>query len=57
MITIKQWPKSSIWTKVVLRDDQNAGDGEKIAKELMDSLGVNLSNLITGAYMDLIQNK
>ena len=44
--------------EVVLRDDQTVEEGDKIAKELMSSLGIDdPSKLISGAYMDLILNK
>jgi len=43
--------------EVVLRDDQTLEEGEKIAHDLMDKLGVSSDNLISGAYMDLILAK
>ena len=43
--------------EVVLNDDQSTDDGVKIANELMSKLGISESDLITGAYMDLIDGK
>jgi len=40
--------------EVVLQPGQSAEDGEKIAKELMAQLGVEESDLIAVAYMDLL---
>ena len=40
--------------EVVLRPDQPAGEGEQIARELMERLGVKPADLIAGAYLDLI---
>ncbi|HKY54681.1 MAG TPA: class IV adenylate cyclase [Anaerolineales bacterium] len=40
--------------EVVLKDGQSIVEGEEIAERLMNSLGVERSNLIDGAYMDLI---
>ena len=41
--------------EVVLRDGQSDAEGEEIAHRLMTSLGVERSDLIDGAYMDLIE--
>ena len=41
--------------EVVLRDGQSDAEGEEIAHRLMISLGVERSDLIEGAYMDLIE--
>jgi hypothetical protein len=38
----------------MLRDDQTLEDGDLIAKDLMTKLQINPSQLISGAYMDLI---
>ena len=40
--------------QVVLRDDQSVEEGEQIAKGLMEQLQVQPSQLLNGAYMDLI---
>lgn len=40
--------------EVVLEDDQSVEEGEAIANELMDKLGIDRSKLISCAYMDLI---
>lgn len=44
-------------TQVVLREEQLASEGETIANDLMAQLEVAASNLVTGAYMDLILQK
>ena len=36
---------------------QTVDDGTKIANELMSKLGISESDLIAGAYMDLIERK
>lgn len=41
--------------EVVMRDGQSDAEGEKIADRLMTSLGVEKSDLIEGAYMDMIE--
>ena len=43
--------------EVVLRPGQSDEDGQAIARELMAKLGVNESDLLDGAYMDLMENK
>ena len=43
--------------QVVLRDNETAEDGEKVAHDLMLKLGVDSNNLISGAYMDLLESK
>lgn len=43
--------------QVVLRDEQSSEDGEKIAFELMEQLGVRKDDLIAGAYVDLLLNE
>jgi len=40
--------------EVVLQPGQTSEDGEKIAKELMAQLGVEETDLIAGAYVDLL---
>lgn len=40
--------------EVMLRDDQSLEDGEKIATDLQEKLGVKPEDLLTGAYMDMI---
>ncbi|XP_075713735.1 uncharacterized protein LOC142749508 isoform X2 [Rhinoderma darwinii] len=42
--------------EVVLTDAQTAQDGDLIARELMNSLKISQDNLLTGAYMDLLQD-
>ena len=48
-----------ILTQVVLEDQQSVEEGQKIADDLMEKLGIRSDDLIVGAYMDLIskQNK
>jgi len=41
--------------EVVMRDGQGDAEGEKIADRLMASLGVERSDLLEGAYMDLLE--
>lgn len=41
--------------EVVLRDDQTAADGERIAQGLMQQLGVQPTQLLSGAYLDLLR--
>ncbi|KAM3927528.1 uncharacterized protein RB166_010189 [Leptodactylus fuscus] len=41
--------------EVVLKESQTAQDGDLIAQELMNSLKIAQDNLLTGAYMDLLQ--
>jgi predicted adenylyl cyclase CyaB len=41
--------------EVVLRDDQSDNDGQAIANDLMKKLGVEPTDLIEGAYMDLLE--
>ena len=41
--------------EVVLREGQSDAEGEKIADALMTSLGVERSDLLDGAYMDMIE--
>jgi adenylate cyclase class IV len=40
--------------EVVLRDGQGDAEGQAIAQGLMASLGVEKSDLLEGAYMDLL---
>lgn len=40
--------------EVVLRDEQTVAEGERIAHGLLKSLGVDPSQLLTGAYRDLL---
>jgi len=42
--------------EVVMREGQSDTEGEEIADSLMTNLGVERSDLIDGAYMDLIEN-
>ncbi|GAB4466399.1 MAG: class IV adenylate cyclase [Anaerolineales bacterium] len=41
--------------EVVLREGQEEAEGQAIAEELMTSLGVERSDLLEGAYMDLLE--
>jgi len=41
--------------EVVMQEGQSDAEGEKIANELMTSLGVERSDLLEGAYMDLLE--
>ncbi len=43
--------------EVVLRDGQSDAEGQAIAESLMASLGVESSDLIEGAYMDLLESR
>ena len=42
--------------EVVLRADQSDADGQAIADDLMKRFGIEPTDLIEGAYMDLIEN-
>lgn len=41
--------------EVVMQDGQSDGEGQEIAEGLMSALGVDRSDLIDGAYMDLLE--
>ena len=41
--------------EVVLRDDQSDAEGQTIANDLMKKLGIEPTDLIEGAYMDLLE--
>ncbi|KAG8576515.1 hypothetical protein GDO81_009890 [Engystomops pustulosus] len=41
--------------EVVLTESQTAQDGDLVAQELMNSLKISQDDLLTGAYMDLLQ--
>ena len=43
--------------EVVMRQGQNDSEGRAIAEDLMTSFGVQRSDLIDGAYMDLIEHR
>jgi predicted adenylyl cyclase CyaB len=43
--------------EVVLEDGQSDAEGQRIAEELMASLGVEKSDLLEGAYMDLLEGR
>ncbi|EFA01517.1 uncharacterized protein LOC660170 [Tribolium castaneum] len=43
--------------EVVLKPEQTPEDGEKIALELMEDLGVEKEDLMSGAYTDLLRQK
>ena len=40
-----------------MRDGQEVSEGEKIATSLLQRLGVPQQDLVTGAYMDLLQQQ
>ncbi|XP_070710206.1 adenylate cyclase CyaB-like isoform X2 [Pempheris klunzingeri] len=40
--------------EVVMRPDQTVEEGQQVAEDLMEKLGVSKESLVTGAYMDLI---
>ena len=48
-----------ILMQVVLKVEQSVEEGQEIADDLMEKLGIRTDDLIVGAYMDLIskQNK
>ncbi|XP_021363879.1 uncharacterized protein LOC110457100 [Mizuhopecten yessoensis] len=43
--------------EVMMQEGQTAEEGQKIAEDLMDKLGVKQSDLLSGAYMDMILKK
>lgn len=43
--------------EVVMRDGQSDPEGQAVAEELMSALGVDRTDLIDGAYMDLLEKK
>ena len=43
--------------EVVLDEAQSSEDGQKIARDLMRRLGIEDSDLVSGAYVDLIEKK
>lgn len=43
--------------EVVMREEQSDAEGQAIAEELMTSLGVERSDLLQGAYMDLLESR
>jgi len=43
--------------EVVMRPGQSDADGQAIAEDLMSRLGVEPSDLLEGAYMDLIEER
>ena len=38
----------------MLKEDQTMEEGEKIASDLQEKLGIGKTDLLTGAYMDMI---
>ncbi|XP_077956948.1 uncharacterized protein LOC144406136 isoform X2 [Gasterosteus aculeatus] len=40
--------------EVVMRPQQTVEDGQQVAEELMEQLGVSTESLVTGAYVDLL---
>lgn len=43
--------------EVVLRDDQNAAEGEAVAHGLLEALGITPSQLVSQAYIDLLEQR
>lgn len=43
--------------QVVLTEEQTPEDGERVARQLMKELGIEESDLISGAYLDLLLAK
>jgi len=43
--------------EVMMREDQTAEDGKKIAEELMEKLNIGEGDLIAGAYMDMLNEQ
>ncbi|ELT91902.1 hypothetical protein CAPTEDRAFT_165045 [Capitella teleta] len=43
--------------EVMLRPEQTLEEGDKIAKDLMDKLQIDQSQLLSGAYMDMLLKK
>jgi len=43
--------------EVVMKENQSAVEGEEIAKDLMSKLGVEETDLIEGAYIDLLSSQ
>jgi len=41
--------------EVVMREEQSDAEGQEIAEGLMASLGVERSDLLEGAYMDMLE--
>ncbi|MGZ9166018.1 MAG: class IV adenylate cyclase, partial [Anaerolineales bacterium] len=42
--------------EVVMQEGQSDAEGQTIAESLLDSLGVKRSDLLQGAYMDLLES-
>ena len=43
--------------EVVLNDDQSLEEGQAIANDLMLKLGIDKNKLISGAYMDMLDDQ
>jgi adenylate cyclase class IV len=43
--------------EVVMQDGQSDAEGQEIAEGLMASLGVERSDLLDGAYMDMLEKQ
>lgn len=43
--------------EVVLRDDQTEAEGQAIAEQLLRQLGIGPQQLVSGAYVDLLQGR
>ena len=53
---IHQYYGVIIYLQVVMKDGQSTEEGQAIANDLMEKLDIKESDLISGAYMDLILN-
>ncbi|VDM68236.1 unnamed protein product [Strongylus vulgaris] len=40
--------------EVCLRDDESAADGERVANDIRQKLGIENEDLLEGAYMDML---
>jgi predicted adenylyl cyclase CyaB len=51
-----EWLGQFMELEVVLRPEQTDAEGQAVAAELMEKLGVAETDLLDGAYMDLLEN-
>lgn len=54
MYYVKRFATRLCSLQVVLGKDQTPEDGEKTAESIMSKLGIEKTDLITGAYIDLL---